>query len=77
MSTTAGLHNHTEANEDILGEPVHKFGVDSLQALELLSWFAKEFAADVPIFEILGESTLMSVGLCAATKSKLRWSVAT
>jgi hypothetical protein len=57
---------------DSLGEPIGRFGVDSLTAIELRSWFAKEWAADVPIFEILGEGTVEGVGLSVAVKSTLR-----
>ncbi|KAH8730005.1 hypothetical protein GQ44DRAFT_673662 [Phaeosphaeriaceae sp. PMI808] len=57
---------------DALDEPIQRFGVDSLVAVELRSWFSKEFAADVPIFEILGESTLESIGLLAAKRSELK-----
>ena len=55
-----------------MDEPIQTFGVDSLQAIELRSWFAREFAADIPIFAILGEETLASIGLLVANKSKLR-----
>ncbi|CAO2654476.1 Nn.00g112090.m01.CDS01 [Neocucurbitaria sp. VM-36] len=57
---------------DALCEPIRRFGVDSLLAIELRSWFLKEFSADLPIFEILGEGTLASIGLLAAEKSTLR-----
>jgi hypothetical protein len=57
---------------EALRKPARFYGVDSLLAIELRGWFAKEFAADIPIFELLGEGTLLSIGLSAASKSSLR-----
>jgi acyl carrier protein len=70
ISMTPGLQDRIDTNA--LDEPMRKFGIDSLLAIELRSWFSKEFAADVPIFEILGEETLGSLGVKAAQKSALR-----
>ncbi|KAH9900372.1 ketoacyl-synt-domain-containing protein [Xylariomycetidae sp. FL2044] len=70
-SMTPGLQDRLD--DQNLDEPIQTFGVDSLQAIELRSWFAREFAADVPIFVILGEQeTLASIGLWVARKSRLR-----
>ena len=33
--------------------PLHLYGVDSLVAVELRNWINKEFAADVPVFELM------------------------
>ncbi|KAK6958415.1 hypothetical protein Daesc_001215 [Daldinia eschscholtzii] len=71
ISITPGLQGRVDA-ADSLDEPIRNFGVDSLQAIELRSWFAQEFAADIPIFTILGEETLATMGLLTARKSKLR-----
>ncbi|KAI1480108.1 hypothetical protein F4774DRAFT_425201 [Daldinia eschscholtzii] len=71
ISITPGLEGRVDA-ADSLDEPIRNFGVDSLQAIELRSWFAQEFAADIPIFTILGEETLATMGLLTARKSKLR-----
>lgn len=43
-------------------QPLHSFGVDSLVAVELRNWMGKQFAADVPVFEIMGGSTVLAVG---------------
>lgn len=43
-------------------QPLHAFGVDSLVAVELRNWMGKQFAADVPVFEIMGGSTVLAVG---------------
>jgi hypothetical protein len=72
LTSLAGAQDVPEAEEDLINKPIHHFGVDSLMAIELRSWFAKEFGADVPIFEILGEGTLLTVGISAASKSTLR-----
>jgi NAD(P)-dependent dehydrogenase (short-subunit alcohol dehydrogenase family) len=70
ITMTPGLQDRIDVN--VLDEPMWKFGIDSLLAIELRSWFSKIFAADVPIFEILGDETLESLGVKAAQKSTLR-----
>ncbi|PVH98548.1 hypothetical protein DM02DRAFT_657248 [Periconia macrospinosa] len=65
-------HARTVESEDVdLGLTLHTFGVDSLMAIEIRAWFAKEFAANISIFEILGEGTLASLGVLVALKSEL------
>ncbi|MCJ1387139.1 hypothetical protein MMC17_010268 [Xylographa soralifera] len=59
-------------------KPLRMYGVNSLLGVELRSWILKEFAADIPVFEILGGSTSMAVGNLIATRSQLRhdaWSI--
>lgn len=51
---------------------VESFGVDSLVALEVRNWLAKEMRADVAVYEILGDVTLIDTGLAAAAKSEFR-----
>ena len=59
--------------EDLnVSQPMHSFGVDSLIAVELRNWFAKEIGADVAVFDILGGGTLSGIGALAAGKSKHR-----
>lgn len=41
---------------------VESYGVDSLVAVELRNWLAKEWGAEVAVFEILGGATLEGVG---------------
>ncbi|KAK8041286.1 hypothetical protein PG994_014293 [Apiospora phragmitis] len=41
--------------------PLHAFGVDSLVGVELRNWIAREFAANLPVFEIVGGSTVRKV----------------
>ena len=53
-------------------KPLHAYGVDSLLAVELRNYFAKEFDADVPIFDLMGGSTIEQACLVVAGKSKYR-----
>lgn len=59
--------------EDIdTAKPLHAYGVDSLPALELRNWFAKEMGADVAIFDIMGTASFEAVALVVVGKSRLR-----
>lgn len=51
---------------------VESYGVDSLVAVELRNWLAKEMSADIAVFEILGGATVKGVGLTVAAKSSFR-----
>ncbi|KAI1080984.1 hypothetical protein F5B20DRAFT_588940 [Whalleya microplaca] len=56
--------------EDIdTNRPPHAFGVDSLVAVELVHWFSTEIRSEVPVVQILGNSTITQLGLLAAEKS--------
>jgi NAD(P)-dependent dehydrogenase (short-subunit alcohol dehydrogenase family)/acyl carrier protein len=58
--------------EDIDSEKtLHVFGVDSLVAVELRSWIAKEFAADVTVFDLMGSASVSAIGYLVAKVSKL------
>ncbi|MCJ1283861.1 hypothetical protein MMC26_003192 [Xylographa opegraphella] len=50
---------------------VHSFGVDSLMAVELRNWFAKEVKANVAVWEVLGNGSLATLGALAAGRSLL------
>lgn len=52
-------------------KPLNTYAVDSLLAVELRNWFAKEYQADVAIFEIMGASFL-ALGEVVAGKSALK-----
>jgi hypothetical protein len=52
-----------------LNNRVESYGVDSLVAVELRNWLARDISADLAVFEILGGATLLAVGLTAASKS--------
>ena len=55
-----------------VNKPLHHYGVDSLLAVEVRTWIAKTFVADVPVFEIMGGATFTAVSLSVARKSKLK-----
>jgi hypothetical protein len=55
-----------------LSNRVESYGVNSLVAVELRNWLAKEMSADVAVFEILGGATLIGVGATVAAKSSFR-----
>ena len=52
--------------------PMHACGVDSLVAVELHNWIAKEIMADVTIFDIMGGASLASIGQMLGSKSAWR-----
>lgn len=53
------------------GKPLHAYGVDSLVAVELRSWIAKELKAEVSVFDMTNASSISQVATTAAEKSKL------
>ncbi|KAF2963950.1 hypothetical protein GQX73_g9612 [Xylaria multiplex] len=59
-----------ETQERTVGEKMDSFGVDSLVALELRNWLAKEMRAELAVYEILGDVKLIDTGLAVAKKSR-------
>ncbi|KAI1138716.1 hypothetical protein F5Y05DRAFT_403935 [Hypoxylon sp. FL0543] len=53
-------------------QPLHAFGVDSLVAVELRNWIAREFAADVAVFEIMGGRTVKAIGELVTKSSQIK-----
>ncbi|KAI1144939.1 hypothetical protein F4825DRAFT_467740 [Nemania diffusa] len=51
-------------------QPMHSYGVDSLVAVDLRNWFAKELQVEFAIFDILGSTSITAVSLLAAARSK-------
>ena len=49
--------------------PAHTYGIDSLVAVEIRYWLAKEMKADVSIFEITGSKSIAELGVQVAEKS--------
>ena len=47
-------------------------GVDSLIAVELRNWLARDFQAEVAIFDIMGAASLVGLGALVEGRSKLR-----
>jgi hypothetical protein len=58
LSTTLAI----EADDIDPGKPVHFYGVDSLVAMEFRSWFAKSMACDIPVLDIMGNSSILVLG---------------
>jgi hypothetical protein len=57
--------------EDIdTARPAHSFGVDSLVAVELRFWFAREIQTELGVFNILANVSIEELGVQAAEKSK-------
>ncbi|KAK6507176.1 hypothetical protein TWF481_005625 [Arthrobotrys musiformis] len=53
-------------------KPVQAYGIDSLQTMELRSWFLKYFRSDIPTFEIIGAPSLTALVQTVADRSTLR-----
>lgn len=53
-------------------KPLHAYGVDSLLAVELRNYFAKELGAEVAIFDLMGGASFAAVGTTVASRSKYR-----
>ncbi|KAF3910969.1 hypothetical protein AA313_de0200827 [Arthrobotrys entomopaga] len=51
---------------------IQAYGVDSLQTMELQSWFLKSFQSDLPAFEILGAPSLTALGAIIVDRSRLK-----
>ena len=63
------------SRDDIdISKPLHAYGVDSLLAVELRNYFAKELSADVAIFDLMGGPSIGAVTLTVAKKSTLSYS---
>ncbi|KAH7024908.1 uncharacterized protein B0I36DRAFT_416764 [Microdochium trichocladiopsis] len=54
-----------------LNVPIIDFGIDSLVAVELRSWFSLETGQDVPVLKILGGATVQQLCTIAATNIPL------
>lgn len=50
-------------------KPLHSYGVDSLVAVELRTWFMKEVGADMAVFDIMGGHGLQELAELAAKRS--------
>ncbi|KAI1820011.1 BcPKS1, polyketide synthase [Xylaria intraflava] len=51
--------------------PLHIYGVDSLLAVELRTWFSKVFLTDVAVFDIIGQASLEQIAEDAVSRSAL------
>lgn len=53
-------------------KPVHAYGIDSLVAIDLKNWFAREIGAEIQVFFLLGNSPIKEVAREAAVRSTWR-----
>ncbi|KAK6495993.1 hypothetical protein TWF481_002022 [Arthrobotrys musiformis] len=67
-STIAGM----DPEEMDQTKSIQSYGVDSLQTMELRSWFLRFFRADLPTFSILGAPSLTALSSTIAERSTLR-----
>ncbi|XP_044723776.1 KR domain-containing protein [Hirsutella rhossiliensis] len=52
-------------------QPNHNYGVDSLVAVELRNWIAKNFAANMSVFEITGGKSVAALAELVTRKSQI------
>ncbi|XXH03794.1 hypothetical protein Hte_010200 [Hypoxylon texense] len=52
-------------------KPLSEYGVDSLMAVELRNWIDKDFQANVAVFDIMGNTSIASIGSIVAARSKI------
>ncbi len=52
------------------GKTIATYGVDSLSAVEMRTWFRNVIGAEVTTFEILGNESITALSLSAAAKSR-------
>ncbi|KAH8722886.1 polyketide synthase PksD [Phaeosphaeriaceae sp. PMI808] len=64
-----------KAEEVDADRPLHLYGVDSLVAVELRNWINKEFAADVPVFELMSGKSVSTIGQLVAKTSQIKIAV--
>lgn len=50
--------------------PLHSYGVDSLVAVELRTWFSKEMGVEVTVFDIMGSTSIAALSLLIVRRSK-------
>jgi len=62
----------TPAEEVNVQKPVHANGINSLVAVEMRNWFDRKIGADVAVFEILGNMSILDLSTYAAGKSRFR-----
>lgn len=60
------------SSEDIDSDQrLSSYGVDSLVAVELRNWIAKDFAADIAVYDIMGGLTVAALASLVSQRSKI------
>lgn len=52
-------------------KPLHKYGVDSLVAVELSSWFKKEIQSEIGVLDIMNSTSIHALNQVVVTRSSL------
>ncbi|KAK8023703.1 polyketide synthase [Apiospora rasikravindrae] len=68
-----------DIGDKTIEDRMDSFGVDSLIALEVRNWLAKDIRADLAVYEILGDIKLVDIGMVASRKTEFqqpRWTTA-
>lgn len=60
----------TELSNLDSSKPLHAYGVDSLVAVELRSWFSKELGAELSVFEMTDKSSIFQLAQAATARSR-------
>ncbi|TDZ10621.1 Reducing polyketide synthase pksF [Colletotrichum sidae] len=61
-----------EAADLDTSRPLHAYGIDSLVAVELRAWLARELGADVSVLDVMNDSSLARLAETATERSSLR-----
>lgn len=59
------------ADDVELSKPLSSYGVDSLMAVELRNWIGKDFAANVAVFDIMGNVPIAKIGDLVVARSSI------
>ncbi|KAK8057982.1 polyketide synthase PksD [Apiospora phragmitis] len=61
------------ASDDVVPtKQLSDYGVDSLMGVGLRNWLARDFGANVPVFDIMGSATIADIGMLVAEKTEFR-----
>lgn len=61
----------TSADDIEQGKQLGDYGVDSLMAIELQNWIARDFGVNIAVFEIMGGTKVAAIGELVAGKRQL------
>ena len=56
-------------------KPLHLYGVDSLVAVEIRNWITSQFAADMPVFELMSGKSILAIAQLVTKNSQMRKAV--